>query len=248
MLAQRACRLLGLGNSASSSQQPTVFQIRGPVLEEKQRLARWKVVTLKLLLVLQAFALKNRTQAALGTDAYKRIFQRAREEDRQAGNQSPHHRMINGELIGKPLKPGDGTPTVDPQMCNHPTAEMKRRGNKAKWWTCQLCQSRWERIIPEIPTGFPTDDELMLIGQHAGKSFLHIWNFEHQYVHWIRLTAETTPGDVRLGGPGVEPQIYRLAAYLEQKEQAGGQGYENSEEDRLSDEQFQMEEENFQDI
>ena len=249
MLAARACRLLGLGNSSSSSQQPAVFQIRGPVLEEKQRLARWKVVTLKLLLVLQTFALKNRTQAALGTDAYKRIFQRAREEDRLAGTQQQlQHRMINGELIGKPLKPGEGTPTVDPAVCVHPTAEMKRRGNKTKWWTCQLCKSRWERITPEYPTGFPTDEELMLSGQHAGKSFLHIWNFEHQYVHWVRLTAETNPGDVRLGGPGVDPQIYRLAAYLEQKEQTTALGPENSEEDRLSDEQFQMEEGNFQDI
>ena len=144
--------------------------------------------------------------------------------------------MINGELIGKPLKPGEGIPTVDPQVCNHPTAEMKRRGNKTKWWTCQLCKSRWERITPEYPTGFPTDEELMLSGQHAGKSFLHIWNFEHQYVHWVRLTAETNPGDVRLGGPGVDPQIYRLAAYLEQKEQTTGTGYPDNE---VSDEEFE---------
>ena len=194
------------------------------------------MVTLKLLLVLQTFALRNRTQAALGTDAYKRIFQRAREEDRQSGTQQLQHRMINGELIGKPFKPGEGIPTVDPQVCDHPTSEMKRRGNKTKWWTCHLCKSRWERIIPEYPQGFPTDDELMLSGQHAGKSFLHIWNFEHQYVHWTRLTAETNPGDVRLGGPGVDPQIYRLAAYLERKEQTTASGYPDNE---VSDEEFE---------
>jgi len=100
------------------------------------------VVTLKILLVLETFALKNRALAALGTDAYKRIFYRAREEDRQSGTQALQHRMINGELVGKPLKAGEGVPTMDPQMCHHPTPEMKRRGNKAKWWTCNLCKSR----------------------------------------------------------------------------------------------------------
>jgi len=170
------------------------------------------VVTLKILLVLETFALKNRALAALGTDAYKRILYRAREEDRQSGTQALQHRMINGELVGKPLKAGEGVPTMDPQMCHHPTPEMKRRGNKAKWWTCNLCKSRWERIIPEIPQGVPTDQELMMSGTHAGKTYRHIWENELQYTHWVRLTADTNP-------EGADPQIYRLAAYLARKEQ-----------------------------
>jgi hypothetical protein len=220
-----------MGNSTSSSQQPRAVQIQGPVLEPKQRLARWKVVTLKVLMVLETFALKNRTLAALGTDAYKRIFHRAREEDRQSGTQTLQQRMINGELVGKPLKAGEGVPTVDPQMCNHPTSEMKRRGNKTKWWTCNQCKSRWERIIPEFPQGIPTDRELMLSGIHAGKTFLHILETEHQYTHWVRLTAETNP-------EGAEPQIYRLAAYLARKEQMSAEGYEEEEENELDEQQM----------
>ena len=212
MLATRACRLLGLGDRATSSQQPRAVQIQGPLLEPKQRLARWKVVTLKLLLVLETFALKNRAQAALGVDAYRRIFQRAREEDRLQDTQPAFQRMINGEIVGKPLTPGTGVPTVDPQVCNHPTAEMKRRGNKVKWWTCHLCKSRWERHLPVIPTGVPTDREIMTNGPHAGKSFHHIWENEHQYNHWVRLTADTHP-------EGMDPALYRLAAYLARKEQ-----------------------------
>ena len=103
------------------------------------------MVVLKLLLVLETFTLKRRTQAALGEEAYKRIFQRARADDQRQGPQAPFGRMINGELVGKPLKDGEGLPTVDPRLCHHPTAEMKRRGNKTKWWTCNLCKSRWER-------------------------------------------------------------------------------------------------------
>ena len=120
--------------------------------------------------------------------------------------------MINGELVGKPLKQGEGVPTMDAQMCSHPTAEMKRRGNKTKWWTCNLCKSRWERLVPENPQGVPTDREVMMSGPHAGKTFRHLWENEHQYTQWVRLTADTHP-------EGADPAIYRLAAYLTRKEQ-----------------------------
>ena len=232
-LAQRACRLLGWGSS-SSSNQPRTVQIQGPALEPKQRLAMWKRLVIKLLLVLDTFAHKRRTQAALGDEAYRRIFQRARAENRQTETHTFQSRMINGELVGKPLKAGEGMPTVDPAMCNHPTSEMKRRGTKTLiWWTCNQCKSRWERLTPEIPQGPPTDRELMLSGTHAGKTFRQIWENEHQYTHWVRLTAEANP-------EGAEPQIYRLAAYLARKEQLNAEGYDENE---VSDEEFAMDEE-----
>ena len=80
----------------------------------------------------------------------------------------------------------------------------------------------------------------MLSGPHAGRTFLHIWETEHQYTHWVRLTAETHPEVTRAGlnrSEGIDPQILRLATYLSRKEQTGGQGYE---EDPVSDEQFEM--------
>lgn len=218
MLAARACRLLGIGNQSSATpSNAQTFQIVGPKLEPRQRLARWKIIALKLLWVLETFALKRRTQAALGEDSYKRLFQRARVEDRRESRPQLIDRLINGELVGKPLKPGEGVPQLDPQMCSHPIAEMKRRGNKMKWWTCTLCLSRWERLQLTTPSGPPTGNEVMMRGPHVGKTFRQIYETEHQYSHWARLTAEANAED------GNE-QLLRLAAYLQTREQMSAEG------------------------
>ncbi len=42
-------------------------------------------------------------------------------------------------------------------------------------------------------TGNPKSTEIMLTGPHEGKTFQEIWENEHQYCHWVRLTADTTP-------------------------------------------------------
>jgi len=184
-------------------------------LETHQRLARWKVVVLKMLWVLESLSLKRRCQAALGEDNYRRMFQKVKEV-RPQGNH-PFDRLINGEVVGAPLKPGEGVPQVDPQMCMHPTSEMKRRGNKMKWWTCALCLSRWERSKLEVPAGAPTGKEVMLHGPQAGKTFREIHDTEHQYSHWVRLTAETAPAETT-------EQILRLAAYLQTRETQNAEG------------------------
>ena len=121
---------------------------------------------------------------------------------------------------------------MDAQVCNHPTAEMKRRGNKTKWWTCNLCKSRWERTFPEIPQGVPTDREIMTNGPHAGRSFHYLWENEHQYNQWVRLTADTHP-------EGMDPALYRLAAYLARKEQvaAGLSPLPESDEESFQDDE-----------
>ena len=66
--------------------------------------------------------------------------------------------------------------------------------------------------MPETPQGVPTDREVMTSGPHAGKTFNHLWENEHQYTQWVRLTADTHP-------EGADPAIYRLAAYLTRKDQ-----------------------------
>jgi hypothetical protein len=186
--------------------------------------ARWKILVLKLLWVLETFALKRRTQAALGEESYKRIFQRARVESRRNDQTQTFDRLINGELVGKPLKPAEGVPQVDPAMCNHPTAEMKRRANKMKWWTCTLCLSRWERLPLVVVDGPPTGREILMQGPHAGKSFREILETEHQYAHWVRLTAEASSEEA-------SPQVLRLAAYLQTKEQMGMENLSDIEEE-----------------
>ena len=206
--------------SSSSSSQPSntqSFEILGPKLETHQRLACWKVIVLKLFWVLETFAHKSRTQAALGEDSYKRLPQRARLKDRRSEQTQNFDRLINGELVGKPLKPSGGVPQVDPLMCNHPTAEMKRRGNKMKWWTCTLCLNRWERLPLMVVDGPPTAKEIVIQGPHAGKTFREIQRTEHQYAHWVRLTAEASAEEA-------SPQVIRLAAYLQTREQMNAEG------------------------
>ena len=70
--------------------------------------------------------------------------------------------VINGKVVGKLLKSGTGRVMIDPAMCAHPTAMMKRRGNKMKWWSCTQCQSRWERHTPgEVaPEGIPQGSKI----------------------------------------------------------------------------------------
>ena len=118
---------------------------------------------------------------------------------------------------------------MDPQMCVHPTAEMKRRGNKMKWWTCALCLSRWERHKLDVPAGAPTGKEVMLTGPHSGKTFREIHDTEHQYCHMIRLVVDTSPGDA-------PEQSQRLAAYLQCREQQNAEGiYSEMEDDEETD-------------
>jgi len=220
MLAARASRLLGLGGSSSSSANPTQRTL-GDRLSEPQRLARWKIFTLKLLWVLDAFGRKRRTQAVLGEDSYRKIFQEARtREEKDLHHNRPLTTIINGEIVGKPLKPGDGEVLTDPAMCSHPSPSMKRRGNKMKWWTCVQCQSRWERrsMEEQIPEGPPRGIEMMMQGTSAGSDFNHIYETRKEYCKWVLLTA----------AEGVEeatPQLLRLATYIRQRETAEASGW-----------------------
>jgi hypothetical protein len=180
----------------------------------------WKIVVLKVLWVLDNYQLKKRTQAVLGKDAYLRIIQQAKTEPEPTEQFS---KVINGEIVGKALPPGDGVQEVDPAQCEHPTTCMKRRGNKKNaWWTCNQCLSRWERKSldsqasrSEIPRG----TDLVTFGRHVGKTFAHVYNELPQYGQWVLSTVETEESC---------DQLRRLAAYLQRRERHHSAGLTHS--------------------
>ena len=139
-------------------------------LSDDQLTARWRSLTIKLHLVIRVFTIKNMVKTLLGPQNYLRMCGNAR---RQAENpEAPIvTRVIGGEIVGKPKEPGDGVVQIDPRLCQHPEQKMKPRGNRSdKWWTCESCQSRWERRSLEslIQTGPVTGGEIMLTGRHLG--------------------------------------------------------------------------------
>ena len=128
MLGEWACRIVQ-GQRRSSNQETPLETTPGEAkLTTDQRLARWKVLALKLLMVLDNFLLKKRTQAVLGRDAYFRILHQVRNQ----GDEPPPQvsKVINGEIVGKPLSPGEGDAEVDPEQCQHPVERLKRHGNR----------------------------------------------------------------------------------------------------------------------
>ena len=212
MLGERACRIVQGQRSSSSNQGTSSGVTTGPAkLTTDQRLARWKIFVLKLIMVLDNFHLKKRTQAVLGKDAYLRIFHQVKDQ----GDAPPPQitNVINGEIVGKPLSPGEGTVEVDPTQCQHPVQRMKRHGNRSsKWWTCHACQSRWERMKAEdsIPTGTPKGTEILLFGKHVGLTFSHVFDHLPSYAQWVIRTAQEH-------GDESQPQLLRLAKYLSQR-------------------------------
>ena len=135
MLGARACRIAQGQSSSSNQETQPATTAPGAKLTTDQRLARWRIVVLKLFLVLDNFHLKKRTQAVLGKDAYLRIFHQVKDQE----NAPPPDlsTVINGENVGKQLSPGEGRVEMDPEQCPHPTDRMKRHGNRtSKWWIC----------------------------------------------------------------------------------------------------------------
>ena len=194
MLSARACRLLGYGGSSGSA-EPAAARTTAARLDGCQRLARWKIFLLKALLVIVVFENQRKALVVLGTDSYKRLVYgyEAQNDRLQNETQGPTlTNIINREIVGKPLKPGDGPVTVDPVMCAHPTASMKRRGNKMKWWTCVQCQSRWERqtLGEIIPEGVSPGLEIRLQGAHMGLTFSDIYENHKSCCCWVLLAVE----------------------------------------------------------
>ena len=90
---------------------------------------------------------------------------------------------------------------------------MIRRGNRdEKWWTCQPCQTRWERRSLEslIQTGPVTGNEIMLTGRHLGETFSSIMNSDPAYCQLAVSSAEQEPS--------THPSLRRFAQYIAEVE------------------------------
>ena len=89
---------------------------------------------------------------------------------------------------------------------------MKRGNEKSQWWTCTLCQSRWERIKPADTSGTePTGEEPLTWGRHSGRTMEYVRIADPNYCHWVLMTSETEET--------VCSGLMRFARYLTTKEQ-----------------------------
>ena len=212
MLGSRACHILSSASGSSTLPSGSRVAAGTARLSTTERLARWKVMVLKLFWVLRCFQQKRAAQAALGTEPYKRIFNKY--DKMKTDGQTAPTQVINGEAVGKPLPDGTGTRTVEANVCQHPLMAMKARGNKTqKWWTCNLCQSRWERVPLDLPapTMEPRDIDVMQIGKYQGKTFQEIYETQGHYCQWVLQTVDCEPSSSQ--------HLKRLASYIVSREQ-----------------------------
>ena len=123
-------------------------------------------------------------------------------------------------MVGKEMTEGQGLidktkRTHDPSVCQHPSDLMHGRGGRGekKWWSCQLCGTRWERIPLvnlEAKTELPGPMDRITFGKYMGKTYQTVHLQHPEYCDWILRTAET--------GDSPSQQLLRLARYLATKE------------------------------
>ena len=218
-LGERASRLMS-ERPAAKAQPKQAAQPEVARLSPEARQSRWKSMTLRLLIVLRTFAFKKYSQMMLGTDAYKRIFGQIQQAASSSSTQETYTRIIDNELVGKPLPPADTKMAeADPMLCQHPNTAMKARGNRdTKWWTCLLCNSRWERTPLREHQGPATSKETATFGKYAGHTLGQIYQNDKQYCEWVLRTIES-------GDKPKSTGIMRLAQYIATREaaEAGGQ-------------------------
>ena len=121
-------------------------------------------------------------------------------------------------VVGKELKEAKGAKDVkkhthDPMTCQHPSDKMSGRGGRAdhKWWSCQACGTRWERIpLSKFETtSQPSCKDLLTFGKHAGKTYDFVYLNHINYCEWI-LKAES--------GDDACAQLVKFARYLATRE------------------------------
>ena len=122
-------------------------------------------------------------------------------------------------VVGKELKEAKGPKDVkkhthDPMICQHPSDKMLGRGGRAdqKWWSCQACGTRWERIpLSKFETtSQPSCKDLLTFGKHAGKTYDFVYLNHINYCEWILRTVES--------GDDAGLQLFKFARYLATRE------------------------------
>ena len=213
-MLNRACRILGsTPESPAIVSQPTVAATAR--LSPHERLSRWKSLLLKIQQMFYCLWTQTKTALLLGQPVYNQLFN-ARQYQIATPPQTKL-RFIRGEVVGKQLAKGTGTKDagkahMNPGLCQHPEEFMKPRGNKGnKWWTCEKCTCRWERLDQaEItPTTGAVDHlDLMTFGKHTGETYEKIATHDHSYCIWARRTVEEEPT--------ASQGLQRFVQYLEQ--------------------------------
>ena len=140
--------------------------------------------------------------------------------ERPSQKTNVHRRVIyfQGEkyVVGKELPEGKGAAdkkkhTHDRLTCQHPLEQMLGGGGRAeqKWWCCQACGTRWERVLSSSYEGNKTSlhgSDLMTFGKHTGKTYITVHLLHPDYCDWALRTAES--------GNDSSPALLRFAKYL----------------------------------
>ena len=237
MFGARASRILnpstsrptrGTGAASSSTSGAATAQ-----LSPQQRIARWKIVTLRILWVFMALRVKTSCSAALGKNNYLRLIGAAKEQEKK-DEEKGKKRVIYGWVLGKKLPPGKGPVEVDPEVCDHPTSHMKPRSNlhrKAdgdvggkQWFTCLKCQSRWERTPlqaeEEPPEG--KDWSLMGFGRWRDLTYQEVLEQHPDYAEWCELIVETEEASAQM-----EKFVRWKVSKLKQEKEPEAEGEDN---------------------
>ena len=160
----------------------------------------WGKIFLKISLCMHHLHRQRCMKNILGEKNYNKIFNPTVESASTAQPAQTPFRILHGQVVGKPLKPGEGKEdlkkkSMDPVMCQHPDEAMKKRGNNEEcmWWLCAQCCSRWERRkISEISTltGHPSGFNILTFGKFSGSMFQQVYDSSPDYCQWVLDTLE----------------------------------------------------------
>ena len=129
--------------------------------------------------------------------------------------------QFHGEsyVVGKELREATGKKdtskhTHDPMICQHPSDKMLARGgrNDLRWWVCQACGARWERIPSSKfeTSSNPSQKDRLNFGMYAGKTYETVHSNHPSYCEWILKTAES--------GDGASAPLKKFARWLATRE------------------------------
>ena len=215
----RAARI-ARGSPASSSRpcdNTTSRASRGPRLNLEVVIQAWGRFMATFRMIIRHYIYKDRLSVRLSPIGYEAWVDAP---PAQIPSQPTQHRRVIGsgdtaELVGDKLPTlRKGTPRVDPDICEHPTSDMHRKGNgKSRTWTCGLCLTGWKRH-PLNASQTPQPTDIITFGKHKNRTFEDIATEFPDYARFIVTTADEEPDQ--------PSNFLRLANYLRAKGKGRG--------------------------